>query len=125
MSRSKDERPGVWVGHVSLATPDVKTMTEFMVQIGMRLIVEGDEFAVLELRGGTHLVLTHSAEPTSGAASFDLMVEDLDASHEQLRALQHEPSEIESGRIHSSFTVRAPSGHTIKFNSSHVSDKPV
>lgn len=120
-----DERPGVWIGHVSLATQDVKTMSEFMVQIGMRMIVAGDEFAVLELRGGTHLVLTTSDEPASGIAPFDLMVEDLDASHERLRELGYAPSKIESGTIHSSFSVAAPSGHSIKFNSSHVSDKPV
>ncbi len=121
----QDERPGVWVGHVTLPTADVKTTCDFMVQLGMRPIFEGDDFAVLELRGGTHLVLTTSDEPASGDASFDLMVEDLDATHEHLRTLGYVPSEIESGRIHSSFTVSAPSGHTIKFNSSHVSDRPV
>ena len=121
----KDERPGVWIGHVSLATQDVKSMSEFMVQLGMRMLVEGDEFAVLGLRGGTHLVLTTSDEPASGVAPFDLMVEDLDASHERLRELNYAPSAIESGKIHSSFSVAAPSGLTIKFNSSHVSDKPV
>ncbi len=121
----QDERPGVWVGHVTLPTADVKATCDFMVQLGMRPIFEGDDFAVLELRGGTHLVITTSDERVSGDAYFDLMVDDLDATHERLRALGHVPSEIESGRIHSSFTVSAPSGHTIKFNSSHVSDKPV
>ena len=121
----KDGRPGVWIGHVELPTQDVKTMSEFKVQLGMRLLMEGDEFAILELRGGTHLVLTNCDEPTSGEAPFDLMVEDLDASYERIRALNYVTSEIESGEIHSSFTVTAPSGHTIKFNSNHVSDQPV
>ena len=122
---AQDERPGVWVGHVTLPTRDVKTTRAFMVQLGMRSLVESDDLAVLELRGGTHLVLMTSDERVSGNAPFDLMVEDLDATHERLRALGHAPSEIEPGKIHSSFTVSAPSGHTIKFNSSHVSDKPV
>jgi catechol 2,3-dioxygenase-like lactoylglutathione lyase family enzyme len=122
---AQDERPGVWVGHVALETPDVKRTCDFMVQLGMRSIVERDDFAVLELRGGTHLVLTRSDERASGTAYFDLMVDDLDATRERLRALDHVPSEIESGKIHRSFTVRSPSGHTFKFNSSHVSDKPV
>jgi hypothetical protein len=122
---SKDERPSVWIGHVSLPTPDVKSMSDFMVQIGMRFIVAGDEFAVLELRGGTHLVLSSSDEPISDTTYFDLMVEDLDESHRRLRDLHYSPSEIEPGKIHSSFTVTAPSGHVIKFNSSHVSDMPV
>jgi catechol 2,3-dioxygenase-like lactoylglutathione lyase family enzyme len=121
----KDERPDVWIGHVSLATPDVKAMCDFVVRLGMRRIFEGDGIAVLELRGGTHLLLTASDEPASGLAYFDLMVEDLDASHARLREMGCRPSQIESREFHSSFTVDAPSGHTIKFNSTHVSDLPV
>ena len=121
----KDERPQVWVGHVTLPTPDLPATRDFMVQLGMRPIAQGDDFAVFELRGGTHLVLLPSAEPASGSADFDLMVDDLDATHDHLRILGLAPSEIQAGRIHRSFTISAPSGHTITFNSSHVSDKPV
>jgi catechol 2,3-dioxygenase-like lactoylglutathione lyase family enzyme len=121
----KDERPQVWVGHVTLPTPNLPATRDLMIQLGMRPIVQGDDFAVLELRGGTHLVLLPSAEPASGSAYFDLMVDDLDATHERLRTLGLAPSEIHSGRIHRSFTIRAPSGHTITFNSSHVSDRRV
>jgi len=121
----QSERPGVWIGHVSLATQDLPATREFMLQLGMRPIAEGDAFAVLELRGGTHLVLVHAEEPASGSASFDLMVDDLDATRERLLSLGRAPSEIQSGRIHRSFSVLAPSGHTITFNSSHVADRPV
>ena len=96
-----------------------------MIQLGMRRIADGDDFAILELRGGTHLVLVPSVETASGPADFDLMVDDLTATHGHLQALGLVPSEIQPGRIHRSFTVSAPSGHTITFNSSHVSDKPV
>ncbi len=122
---AKDERPQVWVGHVVLPTPDLPTTRDFMLQVGMRPIADGDDFAVLELRGGTHLVLLPSEELASGSAYFDLMVDDLDATRDHLQTLGLAPSEIQSGRIHRSFTVSAPSGHTITFNSSHVSDKPV
>ena len=121
----KDERPQAWVGHVTLPTPDLPTTRDFMVQLGMRPIADGDDFAVLELRGGTHLVLLPSVELASGSAYFDLMVDDLDATHDHLQTLGLAPSKIQSGTIHRSFTVSAPSGHTITFNSSHVSDKPV
>ncbi len=121
----KDERPEVWVGHITLPTPDIPITRDFMVELGMRRIADGDDFAVLELRGGTHLVLIPSEELASGSADFDLMVDDLDATHENLQMLGLAPSEIQSGRIHRSFTVSAPSGHTITFNSNHVSDKPV
>ncbi len=121
----QDERPGVWVGHVSLKTPDVPATRDFMVQIGMRPIAQGEGYAVLELRGGTHLVVLRADEPQSGTAYFDLMVDDVDAAHARLRELGLCPSEIERGRIHDSFTLTAPSGHTLTFNSSHVSSLPV
>lgn len=120
-----DPRPRVWVGHVTLPTPDLAATHDFMVQLGMRPIAQGDDFAVLELRGGTHLVLLPSAACASGSAYFDLMVDDLDAARDQLRARGLAPSEIQTGAIHRSFTVRAPSGHTLTFNSSHVSKEPV
>lgn len=120
-----DPRPPVWVGHVTLNTPDVEATHEFMTKVGMRDIASGDGFAVLELRGGTHLVLLKSDAPASGDAYFDLMVEDIDASHAELVARDLSPSAIAPGEIHRSFTVASPSGHTIKFNSTHVSDQPV
>lgn len=119
------ERPGVWVGHVTLPTPDLAATRDFMLQLGMRAIAHGDDFAVFELRGGTHLLLLPSPQPASGSAYFDLMVDDLDATHARLQALGLAPSAIQPGRIHRSFTVRSPSGHTLTFNSSHVSDEPV
>jgi catechol 2,3-dioxygenase-like lactoylglutathione lyase family enzyme len=120
-----DPRPAVWVGHVTLQTPELPATRDFMLAIGMRDIASGEGFAVLELRGGTHLVLLASDELPSGDAYFDLMVEDLDATHADLRSRGLAPSEIDVGQIHSSFSVASPSGHTIKFNSTHVSDLPV
>ena len=122
---SKDERPRVWIGHVTLPTRDLTGTRDFMVELGMRPIAQGDDFAVLELRGGTHLLLLPSTDAASGSAYFDLMVDDLDATHDHLRTRGLAPSEIRSGQVHRSFSIRAPSGHTITFNSSHVSDKPV
>ncbi len=122
---SSDPRPPVWVGHVTLRTPDIPATRDFMTALGMRFLAEGEGFAVFELRGGTHLLLLPAEEPGSGIAYFDLMVEDLAATHAELRARGLAPSEIDEGRIHSSFTVPSPSGHLIKFNSTHVSDQPV
>jgi len=120
-----DERPPVWIGHVVLRTPAVAETRAFMEQLGLRPIAGDDGFGVLELRGGTHLVVLHADEPSGGDAGFDLMVEDLDATHARLDAEGLAPTTIENGRIHRSFTVRSPSGHTLRFNSSHVSDRPV
>lgn len=125
MTERSDERPRVWVGHISLSTTDVPATRDFMVELGMRAIADGDDFAVLELRGGTHLVLLATQEQASEPPGFDLMVDDLEETHAHLRSLGHEPSPIEKGRIHRSFSVVAPSGHSITFNSSHVSGRPV
>ncbi len=120
-----DERPPVWVGHVTLRTDRLEASAAFMERLGMRPIFTGEDVAVLELRGGTHLVVLRQDEPAEGDAGFDLMVEDLDAAHRELAAAGVEPSEISRGRIHDAFTVRDPGGASITFNSSHVSDRPV
>ena len=53
------------------------------------------------------------------------MVEDLAATHRHFAELGIAPSEVSSGDIHDSFTLRDPSGYDVTVNSSHVSDLPV
>ena len=122
-----DPRPPVWIGHVALPAGNVAQSTEHMVKLGLRPIFQSEEVSVLELRGGTHLVLLPSDDPVPAGsrAPFDLMVEDLDASWKEYQSAGLDPGEIARGKIHDSFTVVAPSGHEITINSSHVSDKPV
>jgi hypothetical protein len=103
----------------------VAESSEFMQLIGMRMIASGDEFTVLEMRGGTHLVLTSDPDSQLIKGSFDLMVEDLDATHAYFTELGLAPGEIERGQIHDCFTVREPGGANIIFNSSHVGESPV
>jgi len=125
----RDERPRVWIGHVMLATPALAETRDFLAELGMRPIASGDDFAVLELRGGTHLVLLRSDEASPGPVEFDLMVDDIDATHRELDRRFAErgirPSAIEPGDIHRSFTIASPAGHVVTFNSTHVSDRPV
>ena len=94
-----DERPPVWVGHIVLRTPELGGTRKFMLQLGMRSIEHGDDFAVLELRGGTHLLLVPAEQDPSGPAPFDLMVDDLDIAHARLRELGLDPSAIEASRL--------------------------
>jgi hypothetical protein len=81
-----------------------------------------DAFAVLELRGGTHLVVRRDLEAAGGPAGFDLMVEDLDATRDQWQELGITVSEIGKDElgIHRTFTVTDPDGTTIVVNDSHV-----
>ena len=124
---SNDAPPPVWVGHTFHGVADVAKACDFYVKIGMRHLVSGDGFSVLELRGGTHMVLQKQDEsPATGAQlSFDVMVEDIDVAWKEYGALGLEPGEIERGSIHDCFTLRDPSGYAVKVNSSHVSEYPV
>jgi hypothetical protein len=106
-------------------TDRVAETSEFMQLVGMRMIFSKDGLAVLEMRGGTHLVLTTDPESQLIKGSFDLMVEDLDATHAHFTELGLAPGEIERGQIHDCFAVLEPGGTSITFNSSHVSDLPV
>ncbi len=122
----QDMRPPVWVGHVILETDRLGETTQFMRTIGMRPILQRPEVAVLELRGGTHLVLIAKPEVVVGDAPFDLMVEDLQATHGHFIELGLAPTPIERvSPEHEGFKVREPAGHIIRFLSNHVSGRPV
>ncbi len=120
-------RPSVWVGHVSLETDRIEESAGFMRTIGMRPVYQGPEVAIFELRGGTHLILLARSEVVPGNATFDLMVEDLHATHRHFTSLGLAPTAIEAmpSIDHELFRVREPSGHLITFYSNHVSGKPV
>lgn len=120
-----ESRPEVWVGHVSMSTGKLAESREFMQQLGMRPMFNNEAVAIFELRGGTHLVLVADADAQPGDAPFDLMVEDLDATHAEFVSRGLVPSPVEHGRIHNSFTVTEPGGGRITVNSTHVSDLPV
>jgi|SRR5262245_5362548 len=122
-----DPRPPVWVGHVVLYTNKMAESAQFMRTIGMRSIHEGTDVSVFELRGGTHLILLPQAVVTPDDATFDLMVDDLRATHELFTSLGLAPSAIEARPAigHELFQVREPAGHLITFFSSHVAGRPV
>lgn len=115
-----DDRPPIWIGHVSLDTPTFEESLAFFVGLGMRQVAKMDNLAVLELRGGTHLVLRRAEDAEGEDASFDLMVDDIDAQHAALKDAGHAPGAIARGKIHARFDVAEPGGNTITFFDSHV-----
>lgn len=99
----------------------------FMRAIGMRPVFEGPAVAIYELRGGTHLILTMKSEVVPGDAPFDLMVEDLRATHQHFTSLGLAPTPIEAmpNIDHELFRVQEPAGHLITIFSNHVSGRTV
>jgi len=123
----EDQRPPVAVAHVVLYTARMEQSAQFMHKIGLRRVFEGPQVSVFELRGGTHLLLLHQDGGGEGDAPFDLMVDDLHATHARFTSLGLAPSPIESREAvgHEVFAVREPGGRRITFFSSHASGKPV
>ena len=127
MPDTANQRPPVAVGHVRLNVADVGAAARWLETVGLRPIVTRTELAVLELRGGTHVVVRQteqSPEPGTGAP-FDLMVDDVDAAHRDYAEKGLSPSPIRRGRIHDSFEVAGPDGWAFTVNSSHASGKPI
>ena len=122
-----DRRPSVWVGHIILQVRDVAASKAFLMKLGMRDVEPQASVGVLELRGGTHLVILPTDQPVANdtPALFDLMVDDIEAAHVRYLEAGVDPSPMVSGKIHTSFEIREPGGHVITVNSTHVSDQPV
>ena len=127
MSQTVDQRPPVAVGHVWLPATDVGVAEHWLVSVGLRPIFADDSLAVLELRGGTHVVVRKAEQPPAAgsAAPFDLMVDDIEAVRRDYADKGLGPSEISRGRIHDSFHLTGPDGHDFTVNSSHAGGRAV
>lgn len=127
MSQTADQRPPVAVGHVRLPASDVAAAARWLEAVGLRPIFADADLAVLEFRGGTHVVV-RSADPPpkpGTAAPFDLMVDDIDAARREYAEKGLGPSDISRGRIHDSFHLRGPDGCDFTVNSSHAGGRAV
>ena len=124
---STDGRPRLAVGHVNLQVEDVGDACSFFVRHGMRDIFTGEDFGVLELRGGTHLVLSRARENIEPGrkAPFDLMVDDIDEAHAEFTSSGVTATDITRGRIHDTFHIEGPSGYRFAVTSSHAGDREV
>jgi hypothetical protein len=125
--KSRDRRPPVAIGHVMFEARDVAAAAEWFETVGLRPIAGDEDFAVLELRGGTHLVVTKAARRTKRGAEapFDLMVDDVDAARRGFAAKGLGPTRIRRGSIHDSFELPGPEGARFTVLSSHAGRRPV
>jgi catechol 2,3-dioxygenase-like lactoylglutathione lyase family enzyme len=123
------DRPAVAIGHVVLRVSDISRSAEFYRELGLRSIVERKELAILELRGGTHLLLFKArGKPRRGAIrSFDFMVDSAEKLHQDLSARGVPTSGVREDRLsgHSMFELTDPDGHVLTVLSDHTEGRRV
>ena len=112
-----DQRPRFGIGHVNLPATDVARLTDFYTSIGMRLVVDMGRAAIVELRGGTHIVI-HSGIP--GESTLDLIVDDIDDTWTTVTGAGAQADHIVRGHPHDSFVAIDPEGNTLKIHSNHA-----
>ncbi len=112
-----DQRPRFAMGHVMLPATNVSQLRDFYTELGMRLIADMGRTVILELRGGTHIVV-HTGPP--GDTSLDLIVDDIDDTWSAVTEAGGDPSPIERGHPHDRFVAQDPEGNTLVINSNHA-----
>lgn len=140
---TNDAPPPVGVGHMSLTVADLEASHRFYLDLGLRPLGKSDGMAILELRGGTHLLLFQSGGAAAGAEgdgpfdnagirSVDLMLagrtlDDLVRFRDSLTAKGHAADPIPERRFfgHYVFKARDPDGHEVTVSTSHASEFPV
>ncbi len=129
MKQPRAELPAVAIGHVSLRVADPLHSAEFYKGLGLREILIRDDIAILELRGGTHLMLLRAKRKPKAAPvrSFDFMVDDIDKVRAQYVAVGVACGSLEEDRLggHHWFEITDLDGHVIGVYSSHVGGRAV
>lgn len=121
----KEDRPAVAIGHVQIDTHAVVETIDFFRSIGLRHIFRNENYGVLELRGGTHLLVSKRETPVAKGTDvpFDIMVDNIKTAHKEFDKKGLAPSEMTTGEIHTSFYIEVPSGHRLKITSSHAGNR--
>lgn len=121
--------PALAVGHVVLRVASVEHAAAYYGKLGLRTVWLRADMAILELRGGTHLLLfrTTAKRRARRDAPFDLMADDLDAAHSNARAHRLRPTAIahEARSGHRFFGLEDPDRHRLTVYSSHTEGRRV
>ncbi len=115
---SVDQRPRFGIGHVNLPVSNASRSADFYTKAGMRLVVNMGRAAIVELRGGTHIIVSESGG--AGQGSLDLIVDDIDETHAVLTELGANPTNIRRGHPHDSFSATDPDGNHLSVHSNHA-----
>jgi catechol 2,3-dioxygenase-like lactoylglutathione lyase family enzyme len=124
-----ESKPLVAIGHTRLHCGALEQSKAFYEALGMRLCQSFPGVHVLELRGGTHLLLIQSPDGMMELldAPFDLMVDDVSAYRNHLSALGIVGTDITFLELigHHRFFVHDPDGRRIAIHSTHTEGRPV
>lgn len=122
-------RPLVAIGHCRLHCGDLGASLEFYTSLGMRICQSLPGVHVLELRGGTHLLLVQSPDGMMELLDtpFDLMVDDIQAFRSRLVSLGQTCSAVTFLEIigHHRFFVSDPDCRKVAIHSSHTEGREV
>jgi len=83
----------------------------------MRMVVDLDHLAIVELRGGTHIVIQPGS---AGQGSLDLIVDDIDETRDVLISAGAEATGIKRGNPHDQFNSTDPEGNALIIRSNHA-----
>lgn len=112
-----DRLPRFAVGHLAIEVDDVDRLTDFYTSVGLRFVVNIGRASILELRGGTHLILQAGR---GGQATLDVIVDDIDETHAVLQTAGADVTSIRRGNPHDRFVATDPEGNTLMVNSTHA-----
>ena len=140
---SNQTPPAVGLGHLAMTVADLEASHRFYTTLGLRVMGKGDGLSILELRGGTHLLLFQRGGPADGAdaespfdqppaRSIDLMIagrtrDELEAFRADLTAKGFAPDPILDQRFfgHYVFKAKDPDGADVTVSTSHASPYPI
>ncbi|MDN7472910.1 VOC family protein [Burkholderia orbicola] len=141
-----DQLPAVALSHFVMKVQDVDESYRFYTGLGLRAFGAFPGMAIIEMRGGTHLLLFKKGDdqtatlldsrsgqrPDFSSEKIDLMIgghtkADLESYRAGLITKGYSPSAIADGELygHHYFSMQDPDGNGISVYTSHCSDKPV
>ena len=142
----EDSLPAAALGHFVMKVQNIEASYQFYSGLGLRALDTFPGLAIVELRGGTHLLLfqkeddqssalqnSHAGQrPDFGSEKLDLMIAGRTKAHLELYRGSlidkgYSPSAIADGVLygHHYFSIQDPDGNGVSFYTSHCGDKPV